>query len=167
MIVRRERADDLAAVRRVHLEAFPTEVEADLLDELRTDSGWIGALSLVAEVDSAVVGHVTCTRGVIEESGREVLGLGPVGVRPDHQGQGAGTALVHAVVAVAEAAGEALVALLGDPGYYGRMGFRPASGFGVLAPEPDWGDFFQVRLLVPPSDDLAGTFAYAEPFRGL
>jgi GNAT superfamily N-acetyltransferase len=55
------------------------------------------------------------TRGWLEPAGAPVLGLGPLGVLPEAQGKGAGTALVHAVLAVAEAAGETLVALLGDP----------------------------------------------------
>lgn len=167
MIVRQEEVPDRDAVRRVHLEAFPTAVEADLLDELRADEGWIDALSLVAEVDGAVVGHVCCTRGRIEPSGRAVLGLGPLGVLPANQRTGVGTALVHAVVEVAEATGEPLIALLGSPAYYGRHGFQSAAAHGIEAPEPAWGNDFQVRLLVPPAADLTGTFVYAEPFRRL
>lgn len=72
MIVRRERAGDVTTARRVQVEAFdraagPGEepVEATLLDWLRAYEGWIPALSLVAEIDSQIVGHAVCTRGTV------------------------------------------------------------------------------------------------------
>lgn len=172
MIVRRERPGDIAATRAVQAAAFPIPdgadepVEAGLLDQLREDEGWIDGLSLVAEVDGEVVGHVVCTRGTVGADRRPALGLGPIGVRPDRQGQGIGSALVHAVVAVAEDRGETLVALLGSTEYYRRLGFVPAADHGVEAPDPSWGDHFQVRVL-DPSAVLAGPFAYAEPFNRL
>lgn len=172
MIVRRERPGDVAAARAVHAAAFPTPdgadepVEAGLLDQLRKDEGWIEALSLVAEVDGEVVGHVVCTRGTVGADRRPALGLGPIGVRPDHQGEGIGSALVHVVVAVAEARGETLVALLASTDFYGRLGFEPAADHGVEAPDPSWGDHLRVRVL-DPSAVVAGPFAYAEPFNRL
>ena len=172
MIVRRERPGDIAATRAVQAAAFPTPdgadepVEAGLLDQLREDDGWVDGLSLVAEVDGEVVGHVVCTRGTVGADRRPALGLGPIGVRPDRQGQGIGSALVHAVVAVAEDRGETLVALLGSTEYYRRLGFVPAADHGVEAPDPSWGAHFQVRVL-DPSAVLAGPFAYAEPFNRL
>ena len=172
MIVRRERPGDLAATRAVQAAAFPIPdgadepVEAGLLDQLREDEGWIDGLSLVAEVDGEVVGHVVCTRGTVGADRRPALGLGPIGVRPDRQGQGIGSALVHAVVAVAEDRGETLVALLGSTEYYRRLGFVPAADHGVEAPDPSWGDHFQVRVL-DPSAVVAGPFAYAAPFNRL
>ena len=172
MIVRRERPGDLAATRAVQAAAFPIPdgadepVEAGLLDQLREDEGWIDGLSLVAEVDGEVVGHVVCTRGTVGADRRPALGLGPIGVRPDRQGQGIGSALVHAVVAVAEDRGETLVALLGSTEYYRRLGFVPAADHGVEAPDPSWGAHFQVRVL-DPSAVVAGPFAYAAPFNRL
>ena len=172
MIVRRERPGDIAATRAVQVAAFPIPdgadepVEAGLLDQLREDEGWIDGLSLVAEVDGEVVGHVVCTRGTVGADRRPALGLGPIGVRPDRQGQGIGSALVHAVVAVAEDRGETLVALLGSTEYYRRLGFVPAADHGVEAPDPSWGDHFQVRVL-DPSAVVAGPFAYAAPFNRL
>ncbi len=172
MIVRRERPGDVAAARAVQAAAFPTPegadepIEAVLLDQLREDDGWLEDLSLVAEVDGEVVGHVVCTRGTVGADRRPALGLGPIGVRPDHQGQGIGSALVHAVVAVAEARDETLVALLGSTEYYPRFGFQPAADHGVEAPDPTWGAHFQVRVL-DPSAVVAGPFVYAEPFSRL
>jgi putative acetyltransferase len=168
MIVRRERPADEAAARRVQVEAFATAdadepVEAALLDQLRADPGWIPELSLVAELDGEVVGHVVCTRGRVGDGSAPAVGLGPIGVQPSHQGDGVGSGLVHAVVAAAEARGEALVALLGDPAYYSRFGFAAAADQGVEAPDPTWGAYFQVRVLDPGAEVL-GPFVYAEPF---
>ena len=136
MIVRRERLADHTAVDALHRAAFPTDVEARLLAGLREDAGFLPHLSLVAVDGDDVVGHVIGTRGRIDPPGVAALGLGPLGVRPDRQGRGVGTVLVHALVAVAEAAGEFLVALLGDPAYYSRAGFVRASELGIEPPDP-------------------------------
>jgi putative acetyltransferase len=151
VIIRRELATDVPAIRAVTAAAFATAAhsappvepdgvpgEATLVGWLRNDPGWLPSLSLVAESpDGQIVGHVVCTRGSID--GAPVLGLGPISVDPGHQGAGVGSALVHAVLAAADALDEPLVALLGDPGYYGRFGFRPDPA-------------------------LTGTFTYAAPF---
>ncbi|GAA4808934.1 N-acetyltransferase [Actinomycetospora chlora] len=165
MIVRRERPGDVADVRAVVTAAFAPDdgtqpVEPGLLDRLRTDPGWLPTFSLVAEEDREVVGHVVATRGWVGDV--PALGLGPLAVRPDRQGRGTGRTLVHALVAAAEARDEVLVALLGDPGFYGRCGFRPSTDVGVAAPDESWGRYFQVRAL---TDAVPrGTFRYAAPF---
>ncbi len=164
MIIRRERPADHDAVRQVHRAAFGRDgvVEVRLLDELREDAGFLPHLSLVAVDGDRIVGHVIATRGWLEPFGAPVLGLGPLGVHPDAQGHGVGTALVHALIAVAEACDERLVALLGAPGYYGRFDFAAATELGIEAPDPAWGEFFQARQLSGPA--LTGTFRYADPF---
>jgi predicted N-acetyltransferase YhbS len=168
--VRRETPADHDAVRAVHRAAFGRRdsdradevVEARLTDELRTDVGFLPHLSLVAVRDDAVVGHVLATRGWLEPLGTPALGLGPLGVLPDVQGRGVGTVLVHALLAVAEAAEERVVALLGAPAYYRRFDFRPAAELGIDAPDPGWGAHFQARHLSGPP--VSGTFRYSAPF---
>lgn len=172
MLVRREQPGDVEIVRDIVEAAFtrpeaPDQipVEATLLAALRADDGWLPTLSLVAEpVGGAVVGHVVCTRGTVD--GSPALGLGPLAVRPDWQRRGVGKALMHAVLAAADALDEPLVALLGEPGYYGRYGFRAASVYGITPPEPQWGEYFQVRTLSA-YWACSGTFAYAAPFNRL
>ena len=164
MIVRRERPADHAVVHDLHLAAFaPSPVEARLTDELREDAGFLPHLSLVAVDGGDVVGHVIATRGRLEPFGTPALGLGPLGVRPDRQGSGIGTALVHALLAVAEAADERVVVLLGAPDYYRRFGFVRSTELGIEPPDPAWGEHFQARRLNGPP--VTGTFRYAEPFR--
>ena len=181
MIIRPERPgdpDDAGAVRAVHTAAFPASddaggvpIEAPLVDALRADEGWLPRLSLLAVVDDRIVGHVVCTRGwVATGPGRgdvPVLGLGPLGVVPADQGRGCGTALMHAVLGAADALDEPLVALLGEPAYYGRFGFRPAADLGIGAPDPQWGAYFQVRPLAAFDPAIGGPFRYARPFAEL
>lgn len=142
-------------------------VEVELLDRLRQDAGWLPRFSLVAlEATSGhLLGHVVRTRGHV--AGAPVLGLGPLAVGPEHQGRGVGHALVHAVVAAADAADEGLIALLGEPRYYRRFGFVPSVRHGIAPPDPAWGDYFQVLPLTAHRDDVQGQFAYAEPFTRL
>lgn len=166
VIVRRERSADTSAVRSVHASAFdrgegePAEVR--LLDELRECDGWIPELSWLAEVDGRIVGHSVCTRGYVGEFG--CLGLGPIGVVPSAQGVGIGTALMQATIGAADALGEPLIALLGDPAYYSRFGFVPSTERDITPPEEDWGPHFQVLPLSTWSDSITGTFRYATPF---
>lgn len=170
VLVRREQLGDVAAVRAIVAGAFiraeapeQTPIEVVLLDELRADAAWLPALSLVAvePAGDKVIGHVVCTRAAID--GQPVLGLGPLAVRPDRQRQGVGHALMHAVLGAADALDEPLVGLLGDPDYYGRYGFRAATVYGIVPPNPQWRQHFQVRTLSA-YRPMPGTFAYAEPF---
>ncbi|MGH4021052.1 MAG: GNAT family N-acetyltransferase, partial [Pseudonocardiaceae bacterium] len=174
VLIRRERADDRPAVRRLHAAAFARAElegaeapEARLVDDLRETAAWLGRLSLVGEVEDAVVGHVVCSRATLEPGGRPVLGLGPIGVLPTWQGQGIGSALMHAVLAAAGALDEPLVCLLGEPDFYRRFGFEPAGRCGVLPPDPAWSAHFQIRPLDSWSEGMTGTFRYAEPFGDL
>lgn len=170
MIIRREQPGDEARIHAVHSLAFRRAdapdvdpAEAKLVDDLRASDDWIPELSLVALRDDEIVGHVVCSRGVVQPA-TPVLGLGPLGVDPAHQGNGVGTALVHSVLGAADALGEPLVALLGAPGYYSRFGFVPSAQCGIEPPEAIWGDHFQVRVLATHKPSVAGRFRYAAAF---
>jgi putative acetyltransferase len=93
-----------------------------------------------------------------------LLPWGPIGVLPDHQGTGIGSALMDALLAAADAADAPLIGLLGAPQYYSRFGFRPAKELGVIPPEPEWGDAFQARPLTAYTESVAGRFQYASAF---
>lgn len=168
MILRREQPGDEGAIRAVHAKAFARGgdssapvAEARLVDELR-DDGALTGLSIVALIDGAIVGHVVCSRGTLAT--RSSVGLGPLGVLPSHQRSGVGLALMHAVLAAADALGEPAVFLLGSPAYYQRFGFVLASSIGVHPPDPSWTPHFQVRTLSAWNADTRGAFAYAAPF---
>ena len=167
MLIRRETEADVEAVHDVTEAAFAARPggEVGLVRALRSDPGWIPALSLVAEVDGAVVGHVLCTRAWVGDA--PALGLGPLSVRPAHQRSGVGKALVHTVLGAADALSEPLVVLLGSPDYYSRFGFELASAYGITPPDNAWAPHFQVRTLSAYRPGLSGPFRYSEPFNRL
>ncbi|MEU5260242.1 N-acetyltransferase [Amycolatopsis sp. NPDC021455] len=169
MLIRRETPADRAAIHAVHSAAFRREegvtpVEAPLVDELRAEGDLIGALSLVAVHDGDIVGHVCCSRARLGDDARAAVGLGPLGVLPEHQASGVGSALMHAVVGAADALGYGLVVLLGEPAYYERFGFVTASDLSITAPDPQWGRYFQARTLAAYQPAQAGAFEYAPAF---
>jgi len=121
VLIRRETERDADVIRAITTAAFalgqpPGQIpnEARLIDELRAGPAWLPALSLVAVTPSGeTIGHVLGTRGHVGQN--PVLALGPLAVRPDRQQNGAGSALMHAILGAADALGEPLAALLGDP----------------------------------------------------
>ena len=132
--IRRQVQEDAAAVRDVIGRAFDGEPEVVALEEAlaqRSDS-----TGYVALVDDRVVGHVRLTRGWIDAETRlvDVLVLSPLSVAPEWQSRGIGRALVAHAVAEAKRAGVPAVFLEGDPAYYVRLGWRPASELGVTPP---------------------------------
>ena len=169
VLIRREAELDGADIHSVTAAAFTgpgaadPPAEATLVDELRASPAWLPRLSLVAVGDACdVIGHVVCTRGHVGPA--PVLALGPLSVLPDRQRRGVGSALMHAVLGAADALGEPLVALLGDPAYYRRFGFELSTVYQITPPRPDWQPHFQVRVLSGYQPRLRGTFTYPEPF---
>ncbi len=162
MLVRRETADDVATVDALTASAFGRDLERRILAELRATDAWLPSLSLVARVHDGIAGHVAGTRAHV--AGRPVLALGPLSVDPAHQRRGVGSALVHALLGAADALGEPVVVLLGDPGYYARFGFVLASTLHITPPRPEWAPHLQARALTAYTVDLQGEFAFAAPF---
>lgn len=173
MLIRRETDADVEVIDAIHRAAFASQtpageepVEVGLVRSLRADAGWIPALSLVAEdAEGVVVGHVVCTRGSVP--GGSAVGLGPIGVLPDVQARGVGSALMHAVLAAADALDVSVVVLLGHLDYYPRFGFVPARSIGITPPDPAWGEHFQARRLSAWTPAVGGEFRYAAPFEAL
>ncbi|WP_418960086.1 GNAT family N-acetyltransferase [Streptomyces tritici] len=122
---------DAAAVHAVNAAAFETPAEAELVDALREDpDAWLPGLSYVAEApDGTVAGYALITRCTV--GGSPAAALAPVAVAPAHQRQGAGDAVVRAVLDAARRSGERLVLVLGHPEYYPRFGFVRASEYGI------------------------------------
>ncbi len=167
--IRPERASDRAAIRALVAAAFPTPAEAQLVDALR-DAGDL-ALSLVAERDGALVGHVAFSPiAVDEERGApraQPLGLAPLAVDASARRAGIGAALVEAGLAACAARGCPFVVVLGDPRYYARFGFAPAYARG-LVDAYGGGDAFQVIELVPGAlPSRGGRVGYADAFGAL
>lgn len=124
--IRPEEPADAVAIRRVLEAAFPTADEARLVDSLRAAGHLL--ISLVAEEDHAVVGHVAFSPVRIDEETIRGIGLGlaPLAVLPDHQRRGIGGRLVGEGLAACRRAGYGFVVVLGEPAYYRRFGFDRA-----------------------------------------
>lgn len=121
---------DIPAVREINLAAFDTAAEADLVDALRGDRGWLPGLSLVStDTAGAPVGFALLTRCHIGDV--PALCLAPCAVLPRVQRTGAGSAAITAGLAAARAMGERFVVVLGHPTYYPRFGFGRASAHGI------------------------------------
>lgn len=137
MIVRRHREDDYNVIRHIYGEAFsrpddltriPPEVE--LFDALCVANDVVDELSLVALLEDEPIAHVTASTATVGID--PVVAVGPIGVLPEHQRKGAGSALMHAMLGAADALNVPLVVLLGSPAYYSRFGFRSATELGVI-----------------------------------
>lgn len=170
LFLRRETTGDRAAIVAIHAAAFAREhgvepPEARLVDALRDAGDLIPELSIVATLHGQAIGHVACSRAEID--GRPALGLAPLGVVPAQQNRGVGQALMHAVLAAADALDQSAVALLGEPGYYRRFGFVPAREVDIQPPDSRWGDHFQVRPLTAWDASIRGAFRYAPAIAAL
>ena len=127
MQIRPERPADVDAIRALTTAAFAgarysSGAEAGIVDALRADG--VLTVSLVAEEDGEVIGHVAFSRVQVDTAGGDWFGLGPVSVAPARQGQGVGRALVRAGLERLEAMGAGGCVVLGELGYYGRFGFE-------------------------------------------
>ena len=160
---RPETPADAAAIREVNRAAFPSDEEADLVDALRASDAWIDGLSIVAEdSEGTVVAHALLSRCHID--GAPALALAPCAVLPRVQRTGAGSATIRAGLEAARALGENLVVVVGHPEYYRRLGFTPASGFGIHASFDVADEALMALPLDPSAATPRGTIAYPAPF---
>lgn len=131
MKIRTETTSDFNAIEALTYQAFenhphhapgakPTEYL--IINQLR-DGGAL-TLSLVAEDETGVVGHIAFSPVVIGGAASNWYGLGPISVIPDYQGKGIGGQLIKVGLEQLKAQGAEGVVLLGEPEYYGRFGFN-------------------------------------------
>lgn len=129
--MRNEQPRDAQAIRGVIELAFGQVDEGDLVDALRR----AGALtvSLVAEIEDQVVGHIAFSPVTIRtpHASRGALGLAPLAVLPDHQRRGIGSELVRRGLEASRSAGHRIVVVVGQPEYYQRFGFSRADRHGL------------------------------------
>lgn len=160
---RAENPADIPAIRAIVLAAFPTALEADLVDALRADPAWIDGLSVVAATgDGTVVGHALLTRCHIGRS--PALALAPVAVAPEAQRTGVGQAVTRAALEAAADLGEHHVVVLGHPEYYPRFGFGRASAHGIVLNMDVPDEAFMALTLDETHPLPSGTIRYAGPF---
>ncbi len=160
--VRAEIPEDAAAIARVTQAAFAVAEHADgteqfIVAALR-DAGAL-AVSLVAEADGLIVGHVAVSPVAVDGVACGWLGLGPVSVMPGRHGRGIGTALIEAALDRLRRRGAAGCVVLGEPAYYGRFGFRADLRLSLPEVPPDY--FLALAISDSPP---AGVVSFHEAF---
>lgn len=131
IVIREERQDDVPVITQITIEAFKTmefssHTEQFIIEELRS----AGALtvSLVAETDSLVVGHVAFSPLTVSDGTLHWYGLGPVSVLPKFQRQGIGKALIREGLSRLKKLDAKGCCLVGHPEYYRQFGFENPAG---------------------------------------
>jgi putative acetyltransferase len=160
--IRAEQTGDWVAIREVNRRAFGQELEGKIVDALRTNGAAL--LSLVAVIESRVVGHIMYSRVMI---GGDLIGagLGPMAVLPEYQRQGIGSRLVQAGNKQVIAEGFPFIVVVGHPAFYPRFGFRPGSASGLHC---EWQLPDEVFMLLVGDEasmrGVAGLVKYPEEF---
>ncbi|KAK4609116.1 hypothetical protein CLAFUW4_14259 [Fulvia fulva] len=159
-------SDDIAHIRDVIRDAFAAKShldhkEADIVDSLRKAGALTISLAayLHQSESGTIVGHIAASPVLIDGESHGWFGLGPVSLRPAHQGQGIGSALVKGALEALRDAGAAGCVVAGSPRYYHRFGFQhnPAITF-----EGAPAKYFQSITLNGPT--VSGKVAYHEAF---
>jgi putative acetyltransferase len=162
--IRPETAQDRLDIWNVNQAAFGGDDEANLVDALR--SGGFVEVSLVAEVDGQIVGHILFSRITIVTDDRTVdaLSLAPMAVLPSHQRQGIGSRLVEAGLEACREKRHEIVVVLGHPEFYPRFGFNAELARPLESPFGG-GEAWMAMELVPGAlDGVAGRVEYPPPF---
>lgn len=156
--IRPSTEQDLEAVLSVEREAFGSNDEAELVDNLLRDPTAQPLISLLAFVDDRPAGHILFTK--IGLAGPDVapqaMLLAPLAVIPEFQKMGIGGALIKEALRIATEQGAELVFVLGHPDYYPRSGFRPAGQFGLEAPYPIPAKNAGAWMVIETKPDLIG-----------
>jgi putative acetyltransferase len=165
MNIREEVTSDIDKIWKVNTDAFKTEVEANLVNALR--SSGCPYLSLVAEIENEVVGHILFTP--VELSGNEnklkIMGLAPMAVLSKYQNKGIGSKLVQAGLEHCQSLGYDAVVVLGHPNYYPKFGFAPSVKYGIKSEYEVPDDVFMILELIPGSlKNHEGIIKYHEAF---
>lgn len=168
MIIRDEKPSDIEKIWEVNVEAFETKAEAILVNTLR-DSG-CPFISLVAETETKVVGHILFT--AVELSGNKnklkILGLAPMAVLSQYQNKGIGSKLVETGLERCKSLGYDAVVVLGHPNYYPKFGFVSSVKYGIKSEYNVSDEVFMILELTPDSlKHHEGVIKYHEAFNSV
>jgi putative acetyltransferase len=164
--IRDERPGDEAAIFAVNEGAFGQPAEARLVDALRAADAAV--VSLVAEVDGEIVGHILFSEVTLDppRGVADTIALAPVAVRPGLQRGGIGSALIEEGLRRCAKLGYGAAVLLGHPSYYPRFGFLPAHRFGLRCEFPSPPEaFMALELAAGGLEGAPATVHYHPAFR--
>jgi len=166
--IRPETKKDIAKVRKINTAAFETEAEANIVDALRKSTTPV--ISLVAEVNGKVVGHILFSPVTLsaDEPDVKIAGLAPMAVLPEFQNQGIGSDMVKQGLKRCAANGYEAAVVLGHPDFYPRFGFEPAARFGIKCEYDVPDEVFMIKALKKGGPfGYKGTVRYHRLFRNL
>lgn len=167
MRIRQETSADYDEVYLVVKGAFEAAehsdgTEQDLVTALRDSSAFVPELSLVAEIDEKIVGHIMFTKAEI--GGQTELVLAPLSVLPEHQKQGIGSALIQEGHKLAKDLGYRYSVVVGSEEYYPRVGYLPAEQLGIRCPFEIASENFMAIRLNEHAEPISGVVKYAPEF---
>ena len=138
IIIRQEKQDEFKQIYDLVKIAFQTAKvsngkEQDFVNQLRSSSGYIPELALVAEENDKLIGHIMLTRNYITtiSCSKETLLLAPLSVALEYRNKGVGSKLINKSFELAKSMGYKSVVLVGDPAYYSRFGFKKSADLGI------------------------------------
>lgn len=166
--IRPEKPGDEEQIRHVNIQAFGRDAEAKLIELLRGSRFYVEGLSLVAEQDNQIIGHIMFSMAMLISNKQEVmpiLALAPMSVLPQYQKQGIGTQLVKTGLKRAEYSRFPAVVVLGHPEYYSRFGFVRALEKGVYASFGSPDEVYMILGLTPHAlENITGNVRYPPCF---
>lgn len=166
IIVRKEEEKDYPRVYEINKLAFEQENESKLIEKIRKGNNFIPELSIVAEVDNQIVGHILFSKiQIVGDSVYETLALGPMAVIPQFQKQGIGSLLIRKGIETAKELGFDSIIVLGHKEYYPKFGFQPASKWKIKCPfdAPDE-VFMAIELVKGALEGKSGVVRYPDEF---
>lgn len=170
--VRKEVEKDYKVCEQIIDKAFEKEIHSDhrekhLVAKLRKSDVFIPELSLVAEVDNNVVGHIMYTKIIIKNDRKSdiSLALAPISVLPKYQRKGIGSKLINESLEIAKKLGYQSVIVLGHTEFYPKFGFVPASKWNIKCPCEVLDEYFMaLELQRGALNDVSGTVIYSKEF---
>ncbi|MBE0699374.1 MAG: N-acetyltransferase [Anaerolineaceae bacterium] len=171
IFIRPEKPADIAAIYSLNKQSFDgRDAEPGLVDAVRSSEYFIPQLSLVAEENGQVVGHILFSRIHVETTGGKIpaLALAPMAVLPEFQNKGIGSALVRHGLDECKRLNHAIVIVLGHTGFYPRFGFSAALAKALECPYGDCGDAWMAYELSPGAlSNVRGKVVYPSFFDGV
>lgn len=167
MFIRQEMKNDEKEVYKLIEKAFAAAEHADgneqdLAAALRKGTSFIPELSLVAEINGEIAGHIMFTKAKVGRD--EILALAPLSVKPQYQRRGVGTALIMEGHRIAKQRGYEYSLVLGSEKYYPRAGYLPAEQFGIEVPKDIPSENFMAIKLQENAKPISGAVVYAKEF---
>ncbi|MDD2665591.1 MAG: N-acetyltransferase [Methanocellales archaeon] len=166
LTIRKGEEKDYKKVYEVNCLAFQQENESKLIEKIRKGKNFIPELSLVAEIEDEIMGHILFSRiNIFGDSVFDSLALAPMAVSPEFQKKGIGSNLIKKGIEKAKELGFDSIIVLGHKEYYPKFGFQRASKWNIKCPfeAPDEA-FMAIELTERAFEGKAGTVKYPDEF---